>query len=258
MKTRPPNPPARPSRLWPVLFALSLAGNAVLAWIAWREPRQPPSEPTAGASAPASASRSTRPTSELAPYAALGSFVAENNRISDLKWTEAQFAAFAEGLRASYEGRGYAMDEEAKKLRDDISARVEKMLAAERPDPIEDYFKNLREKENVQRTASGLHYRITEEGAGKTASAASTVVISYAARLPGGESLPALSRTRVRTAANDLLPGLQEGVQLLKSSGKALVYLPPALSFGDGEWPSGVPRGAPIVFFLELHEVVEP
>lgn len=255
---RPAPAPARSSRLWPALFALSLVANLVFAWIALRAPR-----PSAGAAASsensatsaASSARSSKPPPELAPYAALGSFVAENNRIADLKWSEAQFAAFAEGLRASYEGRGYPLDEDARKLRDDINARVQQMLAAERPDPVEEYFKTLRDRENVKRTTSGLHYRITEEGTGQSPSASSTVVISYAARLPSGESLPALSRTRVRTAVADLLPGLQEGVQLLVPGAKALVYLPAALSFGDGQWPQTVPKGAPVVFFLELHEV---
>jgi FKBP-type peptidyl-prolyl cis-trans isomerase len=122
-------------------------------------------------------------------------------------------------------------------------------------DPIEEYFKNLREKENVQRTPSGLHYRITDEGYGNPPADDATVVISYAARLPDGESLPALSRARVRTAMADLLPGMREGLHLLRRGGKALIYLPPALSFGNGEWPAGVPRGAPVIFFLELHDI---
>ena len=61
----------------------------------------------------------------------------------------------------------------------------------------------------------------------------SAVVISFAARLPEGQSLPALSKTRARVAVRDLLPGLCEGVQLLKVGGKALLYLPPSLSFPE-------------------------
>lgn len=51
-------------------------------------------------------------------------------------------------------------------------------------------------------------------------------------------------------------PGLAEGVQLLQGGGKALIFIPPALSFGDGPWPDGVPRGMPLGFFLELHEII--
>lgn len=60
----------------------------------------------------------------------------------------------------------------------------------------------------------------------------------------------------MQAVVTDLLPGLAEGVQLLKPGGKALVYLPPQLSFGTGDWPDKVPRGMPLAFFLELHEVV--
>jgi FKBP-type peptidyl-prolyl cis-trans isomerase FkpA/FKBP-type peptidyl-prolyl cis-trans isomerase FklB len=130
------------------------------------------------------------------------------------------------------------------------------MLAAERPDPVKEYFRSLREKEGVKSTPSGLHYRITEEGVDASPKASDIVVISYAARLPDGHSIPKLSQTRVRVLVRDLLPGLAEGVQLLKVGGKALVYLPPELSFTAKNWPPQLPKGAPIVFFLELHDVV--
>jgi FKBP-type peptidyl-prolyl cis-trans isomerase FkpA len=182
--------------------------------------------------------------------------MAENNRIPDLKWKADQFAAFQEGFRASYEGRGLPLDEAATKLRDEISGRVQAMVEAEQPDPVRDYFRFLREKEKVQETASGLHYRITEEGAGATPKAADTVVISYAAGLPDGKSLPALSRSRVKVVVRDLLPGLAEGVQLLKVGGKGLIYVPPALAFKEADWPPQLPREAPLVFFVEMHDII--
>jgi FKBP-type peptidyl-prolyl cis-trans isomerase FkpA len=223
------------------LLAASLAANGVLVWRIAHPPAPPPKPALAR---------------EFVPYAALGSMTAENNRIADLKWTEAQFAAFVEGLRASYEGRGYPQDDEAKQLRADINARVQKMIEAEQPDPTEAYFRTLREKENVQRTASGLHYRITHEGDGPPPKSADTIVVSYAARTPDGKTLETLAGVRLRVKTTDLLPGLAEGVQLLKSGGKALFFLPAALSFGAGEWPKDVPPGMPIGFFLELHEVI--
>ncbi len=195
---------------------------------------------------------------ELAPYAALGSFMAENNRVPDLGWSEAQFDAFLRGFRASYEGRGLPLDDEAGKLRDDISRRVQAMLAKEQPDPVEDYFRTLREKEGVQRTPSGLHYRMVEAGTGPHPQPADTVVISYSARTPDGHALPELSQARVRAVARDLLPGLAESVQLLQVGGKALVYLPANLSFPASAWPPQLPKGIPLIFFLELHEIVPP
>ncbi len=237
--TQPPS--TRRSYHLPILLVLSLVANGLLAWRLSHPPAPPPPP---------------EPTGELVSYAAIGTNFAENNRIADLKWTPAQFDAFVQGLRASYEGRGYPLDDDAKKLRAEFTKRVQAMMAAERPDPVEEYFKTLREQEHVQRTASNLHYRITLEGDGTPPTSKDTVVVSYAARTPDGHDLEVLSRARVQVKVTDLLPGLAEGVQLLKPGGKALVYVPPSLSFGDGDWPADVPRGMPIAFFLELHEVV--
>jgi FKBP-type peptidyl-prolyl cis-trans isomerase len=246
-----------PSRFWLILAAVSLLGNVVL--IAWLAQTRGPAAKPAGPAAivpprsPLAALPRSKPTG---PYAALGSYMAENNRIADLGWTDAQFQAFLDGFRASYEGRGLPLDEDARRLRDEISRKVQQMLAKEQPDPAEEYFRTLRDKEGVKQTPSGLHYRITEVGSGPLAQAGDTVVLSFAARLPDGRNLPEFSRARVRVAVKDLLPGLAEGVQLLSVGGKALVYLPPKLAYPEENWPPQIPRGMPLAFFVELHEIV--
>jgi len=252
---KPPAVPLSPRRsLWPMVAIFSLAGNALLAFWLFRGAVRPP-EPIISAGVAPVANAPSQPR-ELAPYAALGSFMAENNRIPDLRWSAAQFAAFQDGFRASYEGRGLPLDETAAKLRDEISQRVQKMVETERPDPMTDYFRFLREREGVKATPSGLHYRITEEGAGDLPKISDTVVISFAAGTPEGKSLPPLSRSRAKAVVRDLLPGLAEGVQLLKVGGKALVYVPPNLAFTEKDWPPQLPKHAPLVFFVELHEIV--
>ena len=249
MKNKPAAPVPASRSPWPVIALLSLVANGgLLVWHFRAAPRA--EEP-----APAAPAATVWPR-ELAPYAALGSFMAENNRIADLKWTPDQFAAFQDGFRASFEGRGLPLDEPAEKLRDAISARVQTMLAAERPDPVRDYFRFLREKEAVKELPSGLHYRVTEEGTGEPPGAGDTVVISYAAGLPDGKSLAALSGTRVKVAVANLLPGLAEGVRLLRVGGKGLIYVPPALSFKEADWPPQLARDAPLVFFVELHDII--
>ena len=268
------NPPT--SMVPKVLLGLSLAANAALLFLVVRERTtggaRPRAEgpPSAAVAQPTPSRISGSPVApvtpmanhnepplarELRPYASLGTFVAENNHIPALNWTEPQFSAFLQGLRSTYEGRGYPVDEEAIKLRDEISSKVQAMVQARQTDPIEDYFRTLREKEGVQKTDSGLHYRVTEPGNGEKPTADATVVVSYSGRLPDGRSLPMLVRARVKTPVKDLLPGLAEGVQLLPPGGKALVYLPPSLAFRSGPWPEGIPQGAPIIVFLELHDV---
>ena len=252
MKKTPPPAGPKPASFWRPLALLSLAVNAALVVGWWRAPSRSAAAPAAPV---ARASARSLPR-ELAPYAGLGSFMAENNRIPDLGWTEPQFAAFADGFRASYEGRGLPLDDGARQLRDEISRQVQAMLAKERPNPLEEYFRALRDKEGVVRTASGLHYRITEPGTGPTPQPGDSVVISFSASLPDGTALPPLTRARVRMVVKDLLPGVAEGVQLLRVGGKALVYVPPDLAYNEGAWPPQLPKNTPLVFFLELHDIV--
>jgi FKBP-type peptidyl-prolyl cis-trans isomerase FkpA len=252
---------ARSPLMW--LLVLSLTGNAGL--IAWclrlNSVTKSAATPDLAVSAPALPTPTPTPKKEaplpfaLTAYASLGSYLSQNNHIASLHWSEEQFDAFIRGMRADYEGRGYVFDDETKKLRDEISAKVQAQIDSKKSNPVEDYFKVLREREGVQKTPSGLHYRVTDKGFGKPPAPDSTILVSYTARLPTGEHIESLSRPRVRTAVRDLLPGLAEGVQLISPRGKALIYVPPALSFGDGPWPKDVPKGAPIVFFVELHEI---
>jgi FKBP-type peptidyl-prolyl cis-trans isomerase len=132
------------------------------------------------------------------------------------------------------------------------------MLASEQPDPVEDYFRLLREKEGALRTESGLHYRVTEEGSGPHPKPDDVIVLSFSVRQPDGIERPELSRARVRVTVRDLLPGLAEGIQLLSVGGKALMFLPAKLSFSEADWPQQVTKGMPLAFFVELHEIVEP
>lgn len=258
MKKPAQPPPSDNGQLWAIATGVLLLVNVLLAVLLWRSLRAKDAEkPANQALAETRKPNGSAPMAgEVRSYAALGTFMAESNRIADLGWNRAQFDAFLEGFRSSYEGKGVPMDDDAKRLQNEISERVQKMLASEQPNPVEEYFRALREKEGVQKTASGLHYRITEVGDGPKAKGSDTVVISFAARLPDGQALPPLTRVRLKTAVRDLLPGLAEGVQLLSVGGKALVYLPPALAFNERDWPTELPKNVPLAFFVELHEIV--
>lgn len=256
-KTQPAAPartPPRPSPLWrnlAIIFGLSTVALAVLLMrvsnafdaLSAKANAKPAADPAAALSR------------ELRPFAALGSNMAENNRIADLGWNAPQFDAFLDGMRSSYSGRGVPMDDDAKHLRDEMSRRVRGMLAKENPDPMETYFSTLRANEGVSRTGSGLHYRITEPGEGESPKPDDTVVFTVTVRLPDGKYVPELNLERTRAVVRDLIPGLAEGIQLLSVGAKALIYVPPQLGFRDKP-PASVPAGSPIIYFVELHDII--
>lgn len=240
-------------RFWRALAILSVCiiGGLVFAILKELRSLAEPTVPPVAELAPALATPS-------GPYAALGSYVAENNRLAELGWNKAQFEEFLEGMRASYEGRGLPLDDEAKKLRDEFIQRGPGKLASEPPDSAEDYFRMLRENEGAQRTESGLHYRVTAEGSGPHPKPDDVIVLSFSVQQPDGQERPELNGLRLRTRVGDLLPGLAEGVQLLSVGGKALLYLPAELSFDAAAWPQAAPKGMTLVFSVELHEIAEP
>jgi len=84
--------PAAPvsSAFWRPFALLSLVANvALLAWLL-RIPastRPLTALPVTGTPSPVSLAATKSLPRELTPYASLGSFMAENNRVPDLKWT---------------------------------------------------------------------------------------------------------------------------------------------------------------------------
>lgn len=240
----------RSSLVWKLICAASLVANAALLIVIFPPERSKPAAPAASVATP-----NRNVSRELQPYAALGSYLAEHNHIPELRWTAPQFDAFQTGMRATYEGGGYPVDEDAERLRQDINRKVQGLMQSQQADPLQDYLRHLREKENVLQTASGLHYRVTEAGRGATPGVNATVVVSFTAQTPGGEKIAGLTRVRATVRLADLLPGLREGIRLLSVGGKALLYLPPSLSFAGKEWPAGIQPGTPLVFFVELHDV---
>lgn len=72
----------------------------------------------------------------------------------------------------------------------------------------------------------------------------------------GTTKLPPLSFERAHMDLAATLPGFTEGLQMMTPDSRAMLVLPPALSFGEGTWPAGVERGTPLVFQVTLHEVL--
>src|SRR5688572_27015698 len=57
-------------------------------------------------------------------YASLGSNFARDTGLAQLGWTEEQFNAFLDGVRATYRGRPYAFSEQAVRLQKDVQERL--------------------------------------------------------------------------------------------------------------------------------------
>lgn len=104
-------------------------------------------------------------------------------------------------------------------------------------------------------TPSGLQYRIIHSGPpdGLRPKLADEVKVNYEGKLLNGEVFdssfdrgsPAVLQVR------EVIPGWQEALQLMRPGDEWLIYVPPALGYGDK--PAGpIPPGSVLVFRLEL------
>lgn len=107
-------------------------------------------------------------------------------------------------------------------------------------------------------TASGLKYMILREGTGKSPKATDVVTVHYSGNLPDGTVFDSSYDRGEPTSfpLNRVIPGWTEGLQLMKTGGKAVFYIPSNLAYG----PTGTPGGPigpnqDLLFTVELIEV---
>ena len=202
----------------------------------------------------------------LKAFSAIGSSFAQSSRLPELGWNEAQIGAFLDGVRAALHGKGYPFDETANEVSREMGRRLHELEERAKqqttsvftqPGRLEQFMKEARKRLHLQQTDSGLGYRIDEGHGGLRPRPNDTVVFTCIATLADGSTpLPQLSFDRFRVKMTDLLPGFLEGLQMMTVDSKAIFVMPPALTFGEGDWPLGVDRRAPILFQVTLHEVI--
>lgn len=112
-------------------------------------------------------------------------------------------------------------------------------------------------KEGVKVTSTGLQYKIITEGTGKSPLPTNTVVVHYRGKLIDGTVFDE-SYQRGEPATfplNQVIKGWTEGLQLLQEGGKAELYIPAELGYGDRGAGQLIPPGAALIFEVELIKV---
>ena len=112
-------------------------------------------------------------------------------------------------------------------------------------------------KTGVKTTASGLQYLITQEGTGKQPTASAVVKVHYTGKLLDGTVFDSSVQRGepIEFPLNQVIPGWTEGLQLLKEGGKATLFIPANLAYGEQGVPGTIPPNSPLIFDVELIEV---
>lgn len=114
-------------------------------------------------------------------------------------------------------------------------------------------------EEGATRAPSGFAMKTLAEGTGKTPAATDTVKVHYTGKLIDGTVFDSsVERGQPATfSLGGVIKCWTEGLQLVKEGGKARLYCPSDLAYGDRGRPK-IPPGATLVFDVELLEIVQP
>jgi FKBP-type peptidyl-prolyl cis-trans isomerase FkpA len=121
------------------------------------------------------------------------------------------------------------------------------------------YLDTIAAKPKIKKTASGLLMETITEGSGKSPGPTDKVKVNYKGALIDGKVFDS-SEKHGGPQTMALGPGIVkcwvEGLVMMKTGGKAKLYCPAELAYGDR--PNGeIPAGASLVFDVELLEIVK-
>ena len=113
-------------------------------------------------------------------------------------------------------------------------------------------------RSSVVTTTSGLQYEILEEGDGRTANPEATVAVNYTLTLLDG-TLAFSTYESPEPSVIDLseaIPGLSEGIGLMREGGRIRLWVPPKLGYGTSA-PAPIGPDMLLIFDVDLIEIIE-
>jgi FKBP-type peptidyl-prolyl cis-trans isomerase len=123
-------------------------------------------------------------------------------------------------------------------LRQSLAAEQQRQKAEQERELLaegEAFLEENAKKEGVVTTESGLQYKMIEDGSGRTPAPTDKVTVHYTGTLIDGTEFDS-SHKRGKPATfglNAVIKGWTEGLQLMKEGGKAQLFIPPELAYGD-------------------------
>ena len=173
---------------------------------------------------------------------------------------EIDIDALVKAMRTTLDGGTPLMDEaQSQQAFDAFGQRMQARRSAGNREASEAFLAANAGQDGVQVTESGLQYKVLEEGEGAKPGPDSRVRVHYRGSLADGTVFDS-SYERGEPAVfslSSVVPGWQEGLQLMPVGSKYMLWLPSDLGYGDMGTPGGpIAPGSALVFEVELLDIV--
>ncbi len=200
---------------------------------------------------------------------ALGWLIATQTQMDQLGFSESEFDDFSKGFRAFLLGKDNPvadMQKATEKLDSFFRARtVETRLKWDAKN--RKFLEEIDKQPGVQKSESGLRYKIIEKGGDVVPNLKNTVVAKYKGTLIDGRvfdstekqgGAPAEFPLTMPDGTPAVIEGWREGLQKIGKGGKIMLYIPHELAYGtQGVQRAGILPMSALVFEVEIVDVKE-
>lgn len=136
--------------------------------------------------------------------------------------------------------------------------KINKGSAGQNRKAGENYIEKYAQKKGVERSSSGLLYRVLESGSGKTPTEFDTVKVNQRILNVDGSVIADTYKTGLpdEFSMAEALPGLKEALQMMEEGARWEIVIPPDLAWGKKGVGNKIGPFATLVFDVRLLEVV--
>lgn len=215
---------------------------------------------TACASEPAAAPQTTEPaltTDTDKTLYSLGLLLGQ--RVTSFRLTEDEMALVRLGFEDGALGRPHRceLSQFGPKV-NELAGERAKAAAGDNKKAGQAFLDKVAAEEGIKKTGTGLLMKTITEGTGPSPASTDRVKVNYRGTLTDGTEFDSSYKRGepAEFALNQVIGCWTEGLQFIKVGGKATLYCPADLAYGD-QGAGAIPPGSALIFEVELLEIVK-
>jgi len=189
----------------------------------------------------------------------MGLYVSSTLTVFNL--TSVELDTFVQGVRDGQSGKKLDMDIPTYAIKVKEFTKARRQAQSVKLAPLnKEFLEKAAQEKGAVKTSSGLVYIPLREGTGASPTATDSVSVNYRGVLADGKEFDSSYKRNkpLEFKLNGVIPCWTEGLQKMKTGGKARLVCPSSIAYGDNGAGELIQPGATLNFEVELLEVKPP